>query len=194
MPRIFTALVPPAEALADLDAFLDPRRDAVADLRWSPIGQVHLTLAFVADIEDWRLDDLLEGTASAAARRRLGAVAIAGGGAFPDVDRAKVLWAGLDLDPASADELDLLAAGCRTAAARAGAAPDGARFRPHLTVARSGRPRGVLALVRVLDAYRGPAWTPADVVVLASHLGEGPRGGARHEELARFPLGGAGRV
>lgn len=194
MTRVFTALVPPDAARDDLDTFLAPRRDAVPELRWSPIEQVHLTLAFFADVEDWRLDALLEGTEAAAARVGLGDVAIAGGGAFPDVDRAKVLWAGLDLDDGSASELDRLSAGCRTAGARAGADPDGGRFRPHLTVARSGRPTGVLALARVLDAYRGPTWRPEDVVVFASHLGEGPRSGARHEELARFPLGGGPRV
>lgn len=191
--RVFTALLPPPEAVEHLDAFLEPRRAAV-DLRWSAPEQVHLTLAFFADVEEWRLDALVEGTAAAAARTTLPALAVAGGGAFPDADRGRVLWAGLDLPDGGSAGLERLAAGCRTAGARAGADPDGSRFRPHLTVARSGRPRSLTSLVRVLDAYAGPAWVPEEVVVLASHLGEGPRGRPRHEVLARCPLAGAAGV
>ena len=53
-------------------------------------------------------------------------------------------------------ELDRLAVGARAAFAKAGAAPDGTRFRPHLTLARLGRPEDVVRWVRLLEAYRGP--------------------------------------
>jgi 2'-5' RNA ligase len=43
--------------------------------------------------------------------------------------------------------------------------------------------------VRLLDAYRGPAWTASEVVLVASHLGEGPRRRPRHEVVAELPLG-----
>ena len=52
---------------------------------------------------------------------------------------------------------------------------DGKRFRPHLTVARCGRPTEVTAWVRLLDGYRGPAWQADRLTLVASHLGEGPR-------------------
>ena len=49
------------------------------------------------------------------------------------------------------------ATGARAAAGRAGIDVDGQRFRPHLTVARMGRPTGVTEWIEVLDAYAGPA-------------------------------------
>lgn len=187
--RVFVALVPPEEAVEHLDAFLEPRREA-GPFRWSLPEQLHVTLAFAAALEERRLDDLVDGLSGALGRRRPVGTRISGGGAFPDVARAKVLWAGLDLEPDDAAEVEALAAGARTAVARAGAPVDGTRFRPHLTVARLGRPRGLTRWVQLLDAYAGPRWTAGEVAVVASHLGEGPHRRPRHEELVRLPVGG----
>ncbi|WP_235558656.1 RNA 2',3'-cyclic phosphodiesterase [Nocardioides sp. Leaf285] len=187
--RLFVALVPPPEALEHLDAFLEPRR-AAAPFRWSAAEQVHLTLAFCPAAPERVLDDLVEALALAAARRTPLRARVAGGGAFPDPLTARVLWAGLDLDDDARAELDRLAAGVRGAASHVGAAPEGQRFRPHLTVGRLGAPAGVLDWVRLLDTYAGPAWTADEVALLSSHLGEGPRGRPRHEVLATLPLGG----
>ena len=187
---MFAALVPPPEALEHLDAFLDVRRD-VGDLRWVQPDQVHVTLAFLADVPERALDDLVERLARAAGRRTGFATAVAGGGAFPDAGRAKVVWAGLDLDEAGRTELDRLAAGCRAAGNRAGAPADGTRFRPHLTLARTRFPHDVSNWVRLLDAYEGPCWVADEVALVASYLGEGARGRPRHEVVDTFPLGGS---
>jgi 2'-5' RNA ligase len=188
MTRMFVALVPPPEALEHLDEFLDVRRDAGADLRWVQADQVHATVAFLESVPERALDDLVEGLDLAVGRRTAFETAIGGGGAFPDVGRAKVLWAGLDLDAPSRTELDRLATGCRTAAARAGIEVDGARFRPHLTVARARFPHDLSRWVRLLDSYAGPRWQADEVTLVASYLGEGPRGRPRHVPIHTIPL------
>ena len=81
-----------------------------------------------------------------------------------------------------------LATGTR-AASKAGVAVDGARFKAHVTVARLKHPQEATAWVRLLDAYRGPAWTVDGVALIASYLGEGPRKRPRYETVASFPLG-----
>lgn len=188
--RLFAALLPPEPALDHLDDFLDPRRDADPDLRWAARGQWHLTLAFAPDVAEYLLDDVVERLAAAAERRLLGPLALAGGGAFPDPDRARVLWSGLRHDvPSDRHELDALARGARTAFATAGAEVDGQRFRPHVTLARLRRPANVTRWVRLLESYAGPAWTPGSVALISSHLGEGPRRAPRYEVLAECPLG-----
>ncbi len=184
---MFAALVPPPEALEHLDAFLDVRRD-VAELRWVQADQVHATLAFLDDVPDRKLDDLVERLGRAAAKRTAFETAIGGGGAFPDVASAKVVWAGLDLDEPGRTELDRLATGCRAAANRAGVPVEGARFRPHLTVARTRFPHDASNWVRLLDGYEGPRWVADEVTLVASHLGEGPRGRPRHVAVDTFPL------
>jgi len=186
--RLFAAVVPPPEAVAHLDDFLEVRRDAAA-FRWASSDQLHLTLAFLAEVEERRLDDLAERLARAAAKRTAFETRIAGGGAFPNVGRARVLWAGLELDEAGRTELDRLATGCRAAAGRAGVAVDGQRFKPHVTIARMRVPDEVSDWVRLLDAYAGPAWPVDRVTLVASYLGEGPRGRPRYEDVGEFELG-----
>ena len=185
--RLFVALVPPEEAVAHLDSFLEVRRGAAA-YRWATREQFHVTLAFLADVEERRLDDLEERLGRAATRRTAFETAIAGGGAFPNVGRARVLWAGLDLDEGGRTEIDRLATGCRAAANRAGIDVDGQRFRPHVTVARLARPAEVSNFVRLLDGYAGPRWLADRVTLVASYLGEGPRGRPRYETVGEFAL------
>ena len=185
--RLFAAVVPPAAALEDLDEFLSVRREA-GPFRWTLADHLHLTLAFLAEVPDRSLDELVERLGRAAARRTAVATAITGGGAFPDVARARVLWAGLSLDESGRTELSRLTTGARAAAAKSGIAVDGQRFRPHLTVARLGRPSDVVKWVRLLDSYRGPAWTADTVSLVQSHLGQGPRNRPRYEVVAELPL------
>lgn len=183
------ALVPPDEAIEHLDEFLAPRRDA-GEFRWAASGQFHVTLAFLGSVADRNVDELVERLGRAAARRTSFGARIAGGGAFPNVGRARVLWAGLDLDEPGDTELGRLAVGARAAASRTGIAVDGQRFRPHITVARLGHPAEVTSWVRLLEAYAGPPWVADRIVLIESHLGEGPRRTPRYELVDDFRLGG----
>lgn len=184
---MFAALVPPPEALDHLDQFLQVRR-GTGDFRWVQPDQVHVTLAFLEHVPEHKLDDLVERLGRAAAKRTSFDTAIVGGSAFPNVGRAKVLWTGLDLDEAAHTELARLATGCRAAANRAGIEVDGARFRPHLTLARTRFPHDVTSWVRLLDSYEGPRWPAQELTLVESHLGEGPRGRPRHVPMDTFPL------
>jgi 2'-5' RNA ligase len=187
--RMFVALEPPPEAVEHLDEFLDVRR-AAAGFRWTPREQFHVTLAFLAEVPDRALDDLVERLTRAAARRTAFDTALSGGGAFPNPARARVLWVGLDLDEHGTIELGRMATGARAAAGRAGIQLDGPRFRAHVTLARLGRPEEVSSWVRLMDGYRGPAWHASRVALVASYLGEGPRGRPRYETVEEFALSG----
>ena len=188
---MFVAAVPPEEVADDLDEFLAPRRDEGA-FRWTLPEHLHVTLAFLDEVPDRVIDDLVERLARAAARRRPMTAYVAGGGAFPHPDRGRVLTARLEQSEDDAEELRRLATGARAAAVKAGAPGDGQRFSPHLTVARLGRPESLTRWVRVLDAYRGPRWSVEEVSLVASYLGEGPRKRPRYEVVASFPLGATG--
>lgn len=197
---MFVAIHPPDDVVADLEDFLGPRRDAAGEqpLRWTPPEHWHLTLAFMESVPDRSLDDLLERLARAGRRRTPVTLAIAGGGAFPNIGSAKVLYAGVEPvtgsgpDATSDDPLEevrRLAVGARAAANRVGAPADGASFRPHLTLARMGRPIEATRWVRVLSAYRSRPFCVEEFSLVASHLGEGPRRRPRYEVVDTFPLG-----
>jgi 2'-5' RNA ligase len=189
---MFVAIVPPEPVVEDLEEFLGPRRDATRDtqpLRWTLPEHWHLTLAFAGSVPDRSYDDLVARLERAAAKRSPVAARVAGGGAFPNVGRARVLFAGVDTD---AEELRRAATGARAALAKAGVEVDGQRFRPHLTLARMRRPVEATNWVRLLDAYSGPPWQVEEVCLVASHLGEGPRRRPRYEVVETFRIGRAG--
>jgi 2'-5' RNA ligase len=186
--RMFAAVVPPDDVLEELDEFLSPRREA-APLRWTRPDGWHLTLAFMADVPDRALDELLERLARAGRRRRPFTLSLGGGGAFPNVGRAKVLYAAVDGEPEDVEELRRLSTGARAAAGKAGAPVDGTRFTPHLTLARAGRPFEATRWLRVLSAYRSRPFHCTDFVLVASFLGEGPGNRPRYETVGTFPLG-----
>ena len=187
MSRMFVAVQPPDDAVEHLDEFLDVRRGA-ADFRWATTEQMHVTLAFLAEVPARRVDDLVERLTRAAAKRTAFETRIAGGGAFPSPADARVLWAGLDLDERGGTELSRLATGARTAATRAGIEVGGSRFRPHVTVARLRRATEVSRWVRLLEGYQGPPWVADQVELVESFLGQGPRGRPRYETVDTFPL------
>ncbi|WP_392545023.1 RNA 2',3'-cyclic phosphodiesterase [Oryzobacter telluris] len=184
--RLFVAVLLPEAVVEDLDDFLDVRRDSGAALRWSPPAQWHVTLAFMADAPERVVEDLVEGVAVVAARTAPIPLSLTGGGCFPDVSRARVLYAGVE----GGDALIPLAQGIRSACAVAGGAPEGGPFRPHVTLARLPRPADATRWVRVLDTHRSPSWTVEDVAVVASHVPRERGHRPRHEVLARLPLGG----
>jgi RNA 2',3'-cyclic 3'-phosphodiesterase len=184
--RMFVAVQPPEPVLADLAGFVEPRRDVDSPLRWSRPEQWHVTLAFLPSVADRKLDGLIERLAETAGARPRFALQLAGAGAFPDPARARVLWAGLTGDLA---ELAQLAGNLRSAAGRAGTQVEGGDFRPHLTLARLGRPLDVTRWLRVFALYGSTGWQVGEVLLYSSQLGSGP---ARHTVVERFPLGVVG--
>ncbi|MFA4841197.1 MAG: RNA 2',3'-cyclic phosphodiesterase [Agrococcus sp.] len=180
--RMFVAVVPPEDVREDLATFLEPREG----LRWTPSDRLHLTLGFLPDVPERVLEPLDERLRAALLDLPPFSCRLAGAGAFPDPDRPSVVWLGVDRGHA---ELEHLAQRVRNAASAAGAAPDGQRFVPHLTLARPPRHRSAIRWLRVLDTYASRAWTVDEVVLIESQLrGRGHR--PRHALVSVLPLGG----
>lgn len=179
--RLFVAVVPPAEVREAWDTFLEPRRDAGTELRWVLADSWHVTLAFMGRVADGAGDDLDEALAAVAARSDPFALTVGGGGAFPDPDAAKVLWLGVT---EGVRELEDLAVRCRNAATRCGIEVDGARFRPHVTIARANGQR-VLRWLQVLDAIDPQTWPVTQFRLVRSQL---LPGGAGYRTVGEYAL------
>ena len=178
--RMFVAVVPPDSVVEHLEEFVGPRRGEVP-FRWTQPDQWHLTLAFSSEVPDRSYDDLVDRLGRAARKRHPVEARIAGGGAFPNVARAKIIYAGVETD---AEELRRMATGARAAVAKSGAAVDGQRFKPHLTLARVNRPVEASRFVRLLDAYDrthvdGRGARPGRVVPRTGSSQPGPARGGR---------------
>lgn len=185
MQRLFVALVPPPDAVRELERVVAAGRGVDDDLRWTAVEQWHVTLAFLPSVPEAVLPELTERLRRAAGRRRVESARIVGAGAFPRAARATVVWAGVSSE---GPELARLASGCRAAARRAGLGVAEGRFRPHLTLARLPRPRDVSGVVARLSDYSGPTWPIGQIRLVASHLGQGPGGRPRYETLATLSL------
>ena len=195
--RAFIAVIPPQEVIEQLTIFLEPRREALAaqgNWRWTRPEHLHLTLAFLPELEEWREEQLVDDGAAWASRTPPLELQLRGAGAFPDPGAARVVWAAVaDTSSCTGDTAGSLAAwakALRALASHAGARVDGTRFSPHVTLARAvgGRhPAG--PLVQVLDTLSTSAWTAKQVHLVRSYLGQGPRGTPRYEVRHTWELG-----
>ncbi|MEZ0075203.1 RNA 2',3'-cyclic phosphodiesterase [Planotetraspora sp. GP83] len=190
MSRLFVALLPPPEALAEVAAAVDPVRARWPELRWVDPALWHVTLAFLGEVPDRVLPDLRVRLARAASRYEPATLAFTGSGAFPSAARGRLFWLGLSADPPLTRLAGSVAAGAR----RAGAAEtDRKRFHPHLTLARSparsmARSRNgddLRPLVGTLSAFSGREWEAGAVQLVRSHLGSQ----VRYESIEAYPLG-----
>ncbi len=187
--RLFIGLAPPAAALDDLDAACAPLRQGREDLRWTSRELWHVTLAFLGEVSEDRLDRLLPRLERAARRHLVFGLSLAGAGAFPSQARANVLWSGLSGDRKALGELAMsVSAGAR----RAGAPPpdEGRRYRPHVTLARCRMPADVRSIVDDLSGYQGPAWAVEEIYLIRSTLDGQPRYEALGTWKLSFPPGG----
>jgi RNA 2',3'-cyclic 3'-phosphodiesterase len=199
--RLFIAAYPPAEAVADLTAQVGRLHIGAAaargvNVRLTAAETLHVTLAFLGDVDDSRLPDVTRalGRAEQAWHRRPGGpgspdevrpprVRLAGGGRFGR-RQFTLLWIGLAGDVAALRTLNLA---IRRELRRARLPYDERPFRPHVTLARPGD-RVTAAEVdedrRVLDGYLGPSWPVAEMLLMRSHLGPKPT----YDRLAAWPL------
>jgi RNA 2',3'-cyclic 3'-phosphodiesterase len=180
--RLFVAITPPAVALNELDAAMEPFRLGWPGLRWTKPESWHITLAFLGEVDEAKVEGLYPQLARAANRHAGLGLSTAGGGAFPSAPRATVVWTGLQGDREALSEV----AGTVTDGAReAGVQPeDGPRFRPHITVARLREPGDVTGLVTAMKSYTGPRWQADAIHLIRSHLGPKPW----YESLGSWPL------
>ncbi len=173
--RTFVALPLPDAAKAavgELRAALPP---APRGLRWATVDQLHLTLAFLGDLDDGELAD----ARAAAGEHAPFDADLRALGAFPHAGRARVAWVGWG---AGAEAVTAL----RATLVRALARPADARpFSPHVTVARARDPLDLRAWLTAAPAWASPAWRVGAIDVMTSEL---RRDGAVHTLVERCGL------
>ncbi|HOX25260.1 MAG TPA: RNA 2',3'-cyclic phosphodiesterase [Candidatus Krumholzibacteria bacterium] len=184
--RLFIAVNPPERFRRDLDTRLDSIRPRVR-IAWTTPPSWHLTLAFLGDWPEVRLQPTADALAAAVGARPAFALQPDRIGAFPDLRRPRVLFLHLD----GGDPLRQLARDVR--AAVDGVWPDGPQdrkdFHPHLTLARVKHPLAgsEAACLQALDLGTWEPFSVDSVALMESALG---RQGARYACRATLPLGG----
>jgi len=178
--RLFVAVDPPPEAVAELEKAVGEREEL---LRWVPPEQWHLTLVFCGEVDDARVADLTERLRRAASRTSPFTLRLGGAGTFPkQAAKARVLWVGVDGDVPA---LTRLAERCAAAVRRTGVEVEDRKYRPHLTLARARREAvDARAQVEHLEGFETKPWTVSSLRLVKSTLGSK----VHHETLEVFSL------
>lgn len=155
-------------------------------LRWSSPETLHLTLCFLGDIEDRRIPDACNAIKRVAESAEPYEIEMTGVGAFPKLDRARVLWAGVR---DGADALITMQREMRMALEDEAFTLDRGKYHPHVTLGRApqGRVDSTLKLLiePFLESELG-RFPVTQLTLFNSHL---DRGGPIHTVLGQFPLG-----
>lgn len=160
-------------------------RAAGADASWTAEQNLHITLKFLGEVEDGRLDRIASSTRDVCEKESAFEIRVSGTGAFPDCRRPRVLWAGIT---EGAGPLLRLQAKVEAALVAPGFEREARPFHAHVTLGRARSPRNVDrladALASLQDVEFGTSLV-AEIVVMRSQLRPG---GAVYTPLERFPL------
>lgn len=108
----------------------------VSRLQWVRPDSIHLTLKFLGDIEDRRVEDIRQALGLAVGTSPAFSVEVAGLGVFPDLRAPRVVWVGFSNEGDELVPLVRLAGQVDRALGELGYELESRPFSPHLTLAR----------------------------------------------------------
>lgn len=175
--RLFIAIELPSEIKRELGKL----RTAIPGVRWVPPEQIHLTLAFLGDVDEETTGRL---TAQLAViRENTFKLSCGNIGCFPDRRRPRVIWIGVKPEPG----LQKLAAAVQQSALYAGILMEERPFSPHLTLARLKLP-ATAELGAFLDLMSRKTFEPFSVREFTLFQSRLTSQGAVHIPVRCYPL------
>lgn len=187
MTRTFIAVELGEPARVALTDIIRDLAGALPGVRFVDPESLHLTLAFLGELDDAHLTLAYEATARTAAEYGSFQLAVSGLGIFGPRRAPRVIWAGVagatdrlrELQRRLADELTMREFPTEERA-----------YSPHLTLAHLKRPLDADELARLESRLHAPhpAYTPLPVDALSVMKSDLLRAGARYTCLRRYPL------
>jgi 2'-5' RNA ligase len=185
--RAFIAIELPPQVKSKLTERQQGMKKAGLNARWVRVENIHLTLKFLGEIDPDTVAAVSTAMKSAAESHGPFTLAASGIGVFPNLRKARVLWAGLS---EGVPELVGLQKDLDAALAACGFERDKRAFRGHLTMARFRKSLHPAKLEKVLREAGGVhfgQWTVEELVLFRSEL---QPAGAIYTKLAAHPLRG----
>ena len=179
--RLFVALDLSDAVRTEIAKFCETLRAEFPSARWVRSEGIHVTLKFIGELEDDRVEKI-ENALSIVASNAPVEMSFRGTGFFPNERRARVFWIGIEATPNLAE----IAAQVETQLEPLGIARESREFKPHLTLARIEELRGIEKLHEALRRH-APAdfgtFRTNEMYLYRSELG---RGGAKYTRLKTF--------
>jgi 2'-5' RNA ligase len=190
MTRTFIAVALSDQAREALRREISSLAKALPSIRWVNVANLHLTLAFLGDLDDDGVASAHEATQAAALQDAPFALALDRLGTFGPTHAPQVIWSGVggsvpelrQIQARLASELD----------ARDFSPQEHPDYAPHLTLARVKERLSSPELATLQQRMNTPlahtaTWTVTTLDVMKSEL---VRPAARYTTLASYPLGG----
>ena len=162
----------------------------LAPHRGSDHAPGHLTVLFLGEVDERKVDELSRGFTAALGGVPSFEVQLRGVGVFPNERSPRILWVGVD---EGAEALGRLHDRLADAARAAGLTVESRPFVPHLTVRRLRGPREISDARDLLVGHRDERFGRGEVTAVDLKSSRLEPGGAVHETLASFPLLRGGR-
>jgi 2'-5' RNA ligase len=185
--RAFVAIRLAPEVDRTVARFQAGLRAVGGDISWTAPANFHLTLRFLGNrVEPAVIEKMIDGLHAIAAATAPFMMAARGAGAFPSLNRPRVIWIGLDDD----GQLVHLAQQVEALSVRCGLEPENRPLTPHLTIGRVRSPARNPGMRAALEAAAGRDFGSSLIALMTlyrSHLS--PRG-AQYEALSVLPFEG----
>lgn len=179
--RLFVGLDLPEAVRHDLSTLMRK----LEGVRWTPVGNLHLTLRFLGDVDSETGARMQEALARVAVEPFV--LPVEGVGVFPSRGPAKVLWVGLG---GAHTRLFQLRKQVDEALLSVDSTIDVHNFSPHITIGRlteQHEPKHVLKFLETHAGFEAPPFRVNEFQLFASDGGR-PGGPPRYEVLRAFPL------
>ena len=187
--RIFCAVDLPEDVRARVAAHISRLREAHASsslkVGWERVEKLHLTLKFLGEVEQARVEALARAATRAAEGVEKFALTLGEAGSFPASGNPRVIWLGLR------DETKRLAAlheRLEDECARENFPREARAFHPHITIARIRIPNAAarqLAKLHRETGFEPASFNVGEFIVMQSQFGAG---GSRYIPLSRHEL------
>jgi RNA 2',3'-cyclic 3'-phosphodiesterase len=194
--RLFIALEIDAAIRERIARFMEGVRNFVPDARWVKEESLHVTLKFIGEQPEEKVETIKTALTTVAAGTS--EIQFRGYGFFPTPKSARVFWVGMEWGP----ELGALAAAIEAKMSALDIPREERKFSPHLTLARAGGGSGSPRRLRNDAPNRAFAHLQAKLAKLPSvpefgsmtahefflYQSQLSPKGSRYTKLARFPL------
>ena len=185
MARTFIALDIPFNCRKLIKEHVTAWRSHQADVRWVDPDNLHLTIKFLGEVPENRLEPVLSACKAVAETHKDFSLCLSGTGAFPDAANPRVLWVGIKGDLSAMSGLQFV---LDLALEEKGFTREVRPFLPHLTTGRVRSRRRITEFMEsyLKDGIESASFIVNEITVYRSELtGSGPL----YHQLAGYHMG-----
>ncbi len=169
--RIFVAIDISEEARAKVVEYIENLRREFprVPVGWERAEKLHLTMKFLGEIDESRLNSLIEAVENTAKHTTNFELQISDTGVFPSFKKARILWLGINDEKRSLQNLNKI---LRIECEKRNFAGEKRNFQPHLTIARLREPQKSSELIRahIENDFIAPCFVSRELIVFQSEL------------------------